>query len=128
MEFIVIDKTTGVEADIEHIALNEDWASRLIYCDMEGFAIEQEGSLLLLDECGNHAYCPEDRFDVVFGNCCQVIASPQVLTQRLIDLYNADPCKVAYICDEILDKSGGLLGRVRESASNKATAPDPSGG
>jgi len=64
MKFEVIDKTTGQFADIEQIALTEAWADKLIYCDMEGFALEQDGTLLLLDECGNFAYCPEDRFEL----------------------------------------------------------------
>ena len=65
MKFTVFDKLTGEEADIIEIALKEgDWAKSLIYCDMEGFAIEEDGTLLLLDECGNFAYCPEDRFEV----------------------------------------------------------------
>ena len=67
MRFRVIDKQTGREADneaIESIAIDEKWAQRLIYCDMEGFAIGQDGSLLLLDECGSYAWCPEDRFEV----------------------------------------------------------------
>ena len=65
LPFIVIDKKTGKEADEYEIALHEDWAKDLIYCDMEGFAIEQDGTLLLLDECGQLAYCPSDRFEVV---------------------------------------------------------------
>ena len=45
-----------------HIALNEDWAKHLCYCDMEGFAIQEDGTLILTDECGKFAYCPEGRF------------------------------------------------------------------
>jgi len=33
------------------IALREPWAKGLIYCDMDGFAVQSDGSLLLLDEC-----------------------------------------------------------------------------
>lgn len=62
--FTVIDKLTGQAADMEQIALKEKWADGLIYCDMEGFALEQDGTLLLLDECGNFAYCPPDRFEL----------------------------------------------------------------
>ena len=63
--FCVIDKKTGKEADIYNIALNEEWANHLIYCDMEGFAIQEDGTLVLLDECNNMAYCPFDRFEIV---------------------------------------------------------------
>ena len=65
MFFKVIDKKTGKEADEYAIALNEKWAEGLCYCDMEGFAITNDGYLILLDECGNFAYCPLDRFEVI---------------------------------------------------------------
>ena len=63
--FDVIDTKTGEYPDLWEIALKEDWANGLMYCDMEGFAIEEDGTLLLLDECGKHAYCPEGRFKIV---------------------------------------------------------------
>ena len=62
--FTVIDRTTGHYPDIYNIALHEDWAKGLCYCDMEGFAIEEDGSLWLMDECGNERLCPSDRFEV----------------------------------------------------------------
>lgn len=65
MTFRVIDKKTGKEPDLRKIALKEEWAQGLIYCDMEGFAIEQDGSLMLLDECGNFRYCPYGRFEII---------------------------------------------------------------
>lgn len=34
--FTVIDTKTGKEADEYNIALHEDWAKHLCYCDMEG--------------------------------------------------------------------------------------------
>jgi hypothetical protein len=63
-EFMVIDNKTGEEADAYQIALKEEWAKGLIYCDIEGFAILEEGNLVLLDECGNVAYCPNNRFTI----------------------------------------------------------------
>lgn len=66
--FHVIDNKTGKEADLWEIALKEDWAKSLCYCDMEGFAIEEDGTLLLLDECGRHEYCDPDRFEVVWDD------------------------------------------------------------
>lgn len=65
MIFWVVDKKTGREADPGWIALKEDWAKDLIYCDMEGFAILQNGELILVDECGHWEPCPEGRFEVV---------------------------------------------------------------
>ena len=64
--FRVIDSKTGEEADIERIARREKWAAGLIYCDMEGFAIEQDGTLILMDECGNYVYADRERFKVVW--------------------------------------------------------------
>ena len=64
--FIVIDAQTGKEADTYNIALHEDWAKHLCYCDMDGWAIQDDGSLLLLDECGRYAYADRERFKVVW--------------------------------------------------------------
>ena len=62
--FTVIDTKTGKEADTYNIALHEDWAKHLCYCDMEGWAIEEDGTLLLVDECGQFAYADRERFKV----------------------------------------------------------------
>ena len=66
MKFKVFDNKTGKEADTWNIALNEEWAQSLIYCDMEGFAITEDGNLVLMDECGHVVYCDTERFKVVF--------------------------------------------------------------
>jgi hypothetical protein len=71
--FHVIDKTTGKEADPYEIALNEDWAKRLCYCDMEGFAILEDGTLILADECGRFEFIQEnDRFEIVWDKVTDV--------------------------------------------------------
>jgi len=62
--FIVIDNKTGEEADPYEIALHEDWAKHLCYCDIDGWAIEDDGTLLLVDECGRVAYADKERFKV----------------------------------------------------------------
>ena len=64
--FTVIDTKTGKEADTYNIALHEDWAKNLCYCDMEGWAIENDGTLLLVDECGQFEYADRERFKVVW--------------------------------------------------------------
>lgn len=66
MSFTVIDNNTGHYPDCEKIALTEDWAKHLIYCDIDTFAITEDGNLILMDDCGNCAYCPYGRFTVVF--------------------------------------------------------------
>ena len=65
MIFWVVDKKTGREANPGLIALKEDWAKELIYCDMEGFAILEDGRLILVDECGHYVFCPENCFEIV---------------------------------------------------------------
>lgn len=67
MTLTVIDKRTERYPDVEKIALEEDWAKNLIYCDIDCFAICEDGSLLLMDDCGNVAYCPKDRFEVALN-------------------------------------------------------------
>ena len=66
MKFKVIDNKTGKEADPYEIANEEEWAKRLFYYEMDGFAILEDGSLILLDECGSYEYCPDGRFTVIF--------------------------------------------------------------
>lgn len=63
--FYVIDKQQGKEANEYQIALKEEWAKDLMFCDMDGFAIKQDGSLILIDECGNFKYCVPDRFEII---------------------------------------------------------------
>ena len=66
--FTVLDTKTGKEADETEIALHEDWAKGLCYCDMEGFFIGVDGTLILCDECGRFEYVPEGRFKILYKN------------------------------------------------------------
>lgn len=76
--FTVIDTKTGKYPDMKEIVL-EDWARRLmverktktkdmyslsVYFDIKGFAITEDGSLILADKCGNFAHCPLGRFKI----------------------------------------------------------------
>ena len=62
--FTVIDKKTGRYPDVVKICKKEEWASNLIYCDIDGFAITEDGGMVLMDECGNVASCPCNRFEI----------------------------------------------------------------
>lgn len=65
MKFTVLRNGQPVSADdLEKIALHEPWARHLVYCDMDCFAILEDGTLVLLDECGNYACPPPDEFTV----------------------------------------------------------------
>jgi len=63
--FKVIDRTTGKEPDFDTLS-HEEWVQKhLVYCDLEGFTIGNDGTIYLLDECGNWVYAPPERFTVV---------------------------------------------------------------
>ena len=68
--FTVIDKKTGSYPNVWSIARRCKWAKNLVYCDIDGFAVMEDGNLILMDDCGNLAYCPKDRFEIVWlPNC-----------------------------------------------------------
>lgn len=68
--FDVIDKTTGQKPDLRKMALEEDWVKNagLIYCDMDGFMLDQDGNLYLIDDCNTMVPCPAGRFEVKWRN------------------------------------------------------------
>ena len=57
MTFDVIDPKTDKYPDLEKIERTEEWAQNFIYCDMDGFFINEDGNLILMDECGNYNPC-----------------------------------------------------------------------
>jgi hypothetical protein len=57
----------GSEPHIEQIAREEKWAIGLEANDMEGFAVQWDGTLILCDECGQFRYPPLDRFVVTWN-------------------------------------------------------------
>ena len=67
IKFKVIDTKTGKAPIFDHNHLfKEKWfkQSNLIWCDLEGWVISEDGVLMLADECGNVAYAP-DRYKAV---------------------------------------------------------------
>jgi len=44
---------------------NKGELSNLVYCDLEGFALGQDGDLYILDECGNYAYLDKKYYHIV---------------------------------------------------------------
>jgi len=63
MRFRVIDKKTGKEPT-ERVIDNIAKKQNLVLCDIDQFAICEDGSIVLLDDCGNVAYCDRTRFKV----------------------------------------------------------------
>ena len=64
--FTVFDTHRGKPADDEWIALNEEWAKGLIYCDMEGWYVSEYGEIALLDECGRCSW-PDDGYELLWN-------------------------------------------------------------
>lgn len=64
--FTIIDNKTGSYPDVERIALEEEWAKHLCYCDIDSFAITEDGTLILMDDCGCCAVCADGRFTVIW--------------------------------------------------------------
>ena len=88
IKFSVIDNKTGEYPDLYKIALKEEWAKGLMYCDMEGFSINEDGQLILSDECGNFVYCPSDRFTVVFENSVVILKEDKATLVHIDTLKN----------------------------------------
>ena len=70
MLFEVVYRKTGKRPifDFNHI-FKEKWfkESNLIYCDISGWGIDEDGYLFLMDDCNNIAYPPPRRFKVIFN-------------------------------------------------------------
>lgn len=64
VKLTVIDPETNSYPDLRKIALTEDWAKSLVWCDVDGFCLTEGGQLVLIDECGDFAYIPPGRFIV----------------------------------------------------------------
>jgi len=67
MTFHVIDTKTGKEPTsrvIDNIAKK----GGLMIMDIDQFFVGEDGSLILVDDCGNMTYCDVERFKVVAEN------------------------------------------------------------
>lgn len=62
MQWEVVDRKTGQQASLEQLSM-EGWVQeKLVWPDLEGFAIGEDGAIYLLDECGNWELCDPTRF------------------------------------------------------------------
>lgn len=65
--FQVIWADTGLPvADLREVALRyrDTWTKRLVYSDMQGFCVDEDGLLILIDECGNYGVPPPGLFSL----------------------------------------------------------------
>lgn len=110
MTFEVIDNKTGKEPDLEDIVLNEEWAysSNLIHCDMEGFAITNNGDLIMLDECGNYEFCPQGRFTVVQESVLNKIRA------EIADIYCGQYCENPPTADAVREMALEIIDKYKE--------------
>lgn len=92
-EFTIIDNRTRMYPDCEKIALTEEWARHLVYCDIDCFAITEDGTLILIDDCNNVAYPPADRFTVTLDAAYQRNI-PMNPTRKNRGYYSDDYCPV----------------------------------
>lgn len=63
MTFKIIDRKTGKEPT-QRVIDNIARKSNLMVFDIDQFAICEDGQIILLDDCGNIAYCDMERFKV----------------------------------------------------------------
>lgn len=64
----VVKNRDGSTPNLEQIAITESWAKDLVYCDIGGFVMDEEGNLALTDDTNAIAYAPQGRFSVVFSS------------------------------------------------------------
>lgn len=63
IQFRVIDTTTGKEPT-EKVIFQLAKQGNLVYCDIDGFYIGEDGELCLMDDCGNATWLDGERFKV----------------------------------------------------------------
>ena len=63
MTFKIIDKRTGKEPS-NRVIHNIARKGGLLINDVDKFFIGEDGSVILMDDCGNCAYCDSKRFIV----------------------------------------------------------------
>lgn len=64
--FTVLNADGSEIGDLSQIALNEQWAQGLIYCDIDGFCVNEYGVLALVDDSGTMAFPPKGRFKIIW--------------------------------------------------------------
>ena len=64
MTFTVIDNKTGKKPNFENIC-HEKWTRHLLKDDIDQFAVTEDGHLILIDDCDNLVYCPDERYTIV---------------------------------------------------------------
>ena len=64
----VIDTRTGERAKAYEL-VQEPWAEKTRGCDWPAFAVDEDGDVMLTDDCGNYDMVPEGRVEVRLKVC-----------------------------------------------------------
>ena len=112
MTFHVIDKRTGNEPIFDHNHIfKEKWfkESGLIWCDIDGWYISEDGQLVLIDDCGKCVWVDQERFEVVIDEptVCDIEQIRDAIEREADYQYanvNADVAKGMYMALDIIDK------------------------
>lgn len=67
MTFKIIDTKTGKEPT-QRVIDNIARKGHLLEFDIDQFAVCEDGSIILFDDCGNLTYCDSKRFKVEIDN------------------------------------------------------------
>lgn len=63
MIYEIIDTRTGERAKAYEL-VQEPWAEKTHGCDWPAFAIDEDGEVMLTDDCGNYDMVPEGRVEI----------------------------------------------------------------
>lgn len=96
MTFRIIDKRTGKEPT-QRVINNIAEKYRLVTCDIDQFAVTEDGQILLLDDCGNIAYFSLDKFEIRIENPSENLIIERL--ERLKGNWGSDYHKNGYIDD-----------------------------
>lgn len=96
MVFKIIDKRTGKEPT-QRVINNIAEKYRLVTCDIDQFAVTEDGLILLLDDCGNIAYFSLDKFEIRIENPLENSIIERL--ERLKGNWGSDYHKNGYIDD-----------------------------
>ena len=62
--FSIVDPNTGLYPDIE-VLRKEPWAKHTVTGSLIFFGIDEDGYLMMCDNCGHYAFVPDNRLEVL---------------------------------------------------------------
>lgn len=71
---------------IDYQALGEKYKDQLVYCDLDGFYIGEDGALILLDDCGNSVTVDRQEYKIIPSGGSQWVSMEDRLPYRFEDV------------------------------------------